>query len=105
MKIEFQGTATPDETADAFILAFLASRKGSPVSAPQVWKSLRSRGFTPTTGGPTEAAAPDDAMAETEIARRLALWAERGLVGGEAEVEAITQERHYWVIGSARSSG
>jgi hypothetical protein len=106
MKVQFQGSAQPDDIADAFILAFLASRKGSPVSAEQVWKSLRTRGFVPTDGSPTaQSNPPDDGAAVAEIRSRLETWAERGDVGGEAEPESITGDRHFWAIGSALSKG
>jgi hypothetical protein len=106
MKVQFQGSADPDDIADAFVLAFLASRKGSPVSAEQVWKSLRTRGFVPTDGTPTaQSNPPDDGAAVAEIRRRLESWLERGDVGGEVEPESITGDRHFWVIGSSLSKG
>ncbi|MGD0249983.1 MAG: hypothetical protein ABSB97_03715 [Thermoplasmata archaeon] len=105
MKIQFQGSPDPDDVADAFILAFLASRKGSPVSAQQVWKSLRSRGFVPTDGRQTSQSDPDEGAAITEISRRLQTWLDQGLVGGDAEPEAVTKDRHFWVIGSAFGKG
>jgi pentatricopeptide repeat protein len=105
MKIQFQGTADPDDIADAFILSFLASRKGSPVSAEQVWKSLHSKGFVPTDGRPTAAEHPDEGAAIAEIGQRLQLWRDQGLVGGEVEPESITGLRHFWVIGSSRPRG
>jgi pentatricopeptide repeat protein len=103
MKIQFQGTADPDDIADAFILSFLASRKGSPVTAEQVWKSLHARGFVPTDGRETASERPDDGAAIAEIGERLQLWREQGLVGGEAEPESITERRHYWVLGNPRT--
>ncbi len=105
MKIILQGSPDPDDVADAFILSFLASRKGSPVNAEQVWKSLRSRGFVPTDGQSTATKNPDEGAAIAEIGQRLQRWHEQGLVGGEAVPEAITAVRHFWVIGSARDSG
>jgi hypothetical protein len=102
MKIQFQGTPDPDDVADAFILSFLASRKGSPVTAEQVWKSLSTRGFIPTDGRPTAEANPDEGAAIAEISRRLQEWLDRGLVGGEAEPEAVTKVRHFWAIGNSR---
>jgi pentatricopeptide repeat protein len=105
MKIQFHGSPDPDDVADAFILSFLASRKGSPVSAEQVWKSLHSRGFVPTDGRDTSPDRPDDGAAIAEIGQRLQTWREQGLVGGEAVPESITELRHFWVIGSSRPSG
>jgi hypothetical protein len=98
MRIRFQGTPDADDTANAFILAFMASRKGHPVNARQVWRSLRSRGFVPTDGTPTSTSDPDEGAAIAEIGRRLQKWRDQGLVGGEAEPEAITEERHFWVL-------
>lgn len=100
MKIKFQGTPDADDTADAFILAFLASRKGHPTNARQVWRSLRSRGFVPTDGTPASTSPPDDGAAIAEIGMRLQTWREQGLVGGEVEPEALTEERHFWVLGT-----
>ena len=106
MKIQFQGSADPDDTANAFALAFVASRKGSPVSAEQVWKSLRTRGFVPTDGSPTAQSNPlDEGAAIAEVRRRLESWLEQGNLGGEAEPESITGDRHYWAIGSSLSKG
>jgi pentatricopeptide repeat protein len=105
MKIQFQGSPDPDDVADAFILAYLASRKGSPVKAEQVWKSLRARGFVPTDGRPTSASDPDDGAGIAEVGRRLQEWLKQGLVGGDAEPEAISQDRHFWVIGNSPSKG
>jgi pentatricopeptide repeat protein len=101
MKIQFQGAPDPDDVANAFILAFLATRKGNPVTARQVWKSLRSRGFVPTDGRPTPPTDPDDGAAMTEIGRRLQAWAKQGLIGGDDEPEAITKDRHFWAIGTS----
>ncbi|MCI4324036.1 MAG: hypothetical protein L3K03_08530 [Thermoplasmata archaeon] len=98
MKIQFQGTPDSDEIADAFILAFLATRKGHPANAREVWRSLRSRGFVPTDGTPTPDANPDEGAAIAEISRRMQKWLEQGVIGGEAEPEALTEERHFWVI-------
>lgn len=105
MKIQFQGTPDADAAADAFILAFLASRKGSPVSALQVWKSLRSRGFAPTEdrGAPQPRTAEGTAVAE--IDRRLQEWLKQGLVGGEARPETFTGDRHFWTIGNSHAKG
>ncbi|MFI5415439.1 MAG: hypothetical protein ACHQ16_07280 [Candidatus Lutacidiplasmatales archaeon] len=105
MKIQFQGTADPDDVADAFILSFLASRKGTPVTAQQVWKSLHSRGFVPTDGRPTSTERPDEGAAIAEIGARLQRWREQGLVGGETEPESITELRHYWSLGTGRPGG
>jgi hypothetical protein len=105
MKIQFQGTPNPDDVADAFILAFLASRKGSPVSAEQVWRSLRTRGFVPTDDHRSSQSEPDEGAAIAEISDRLQLWVKQGLVGGEDEPEAITKDRHFWVIGNSRGPG
>jgi hypothetical protein len=102
MKIQFQGSADPDDIADAFILSFLASRKGSPVSVEQVWKSLHARGFVPTDGRATGAEHPDDGAAIAEIGERLQKWREQGVVGGDSEPESITGLRHYWVLGNSR---
>jgi pentatricopeptide repeat protein len=99
MKIRFQGSPREDDVADAFILAFLASRQGNPVTARQVWKSLRTRGFVPTDGRPTGPSDPDEGAAIAEIDRRLQKWVKQGLVGGDGEPEAITNDRHYWVLG------
>jgi hypothetical protein len=105
MKIQFQGTADLDDIADAFILSFLASRKGTPVTAQQVWKSLHSRGFVPTDGRATGTEKPDEGAAIAEIGARLQLWREQGLVGGETEPESITELRHYWSLGNGRPGG
>ena len=106
MKIQFQGSADPDDIANAFALAFVASRKGTPVSAEQVWKSLRTRGFVPTNGSPTARSnPPDEGAAIAEVRRRLERWLEQGDVGGEAEPESITGDRHFWAIGSALPKG
>jgi hypothetical protein len=99
MKIQFQGSPDADDVADAFILAFLTSRKGAPVNARQVWKSLSSRGFVPTDGTPTSASHPDEGAAVAEINRRLQVWVGEGQVGGEAEPESITGDRHFWALG------
>jgi hypothetical protein len=103
MKIQFHGTANPDDVADAFILSFLASRKGTPVSADQVWKSLHDRGFVPTDGRESPTEHPDEGAAIAEIGERLQVWHEQGLVGGESEPESITKLRHYWALGASRT--
>jgi len=100
VKIQFQGSPTADEVADAFILAFVASRKGTPVTPEQVWKSLRSRGFVPTDGRPTSESRPDEGAAIAEISQRLQTWLDQGLVGGETDPERITKDRHFWALGS-----
>lgn len=104
MKIILRGTPDPDDVADAFILSFLASRKGSPVDAEQIWRSLHARGFVPTDGQAAPAGETDEGAAIAEIGQRLQTWRKQGLVGGEAEPESITTRRHYWVIGSARAT-
>jgi hypothetical protein len=101
MKIQFQGSPDPDDVVNAFILAFVASRKGTPVSAEQVWKSLHSRGFIPTDGRPTSESEPDEGAAVAEISRRLQEWLDQGLVGGETNPEGITKDRHFWALGSS----
>ncbi|MHB8352226.1 MAG: hypothetical protein ACYDFT_06035 [Thermoplasmata archaeon] len=101
MRILFEGTPPADDAADAFILAFLAGRKGNPVNARQVWKSLRSRGFVPTDGTPSlsKVDADVDSAAVAEILRRLRAWHDQGLIGGETDPETITEDRHFWVLG------
>jgi hypothetical protein len=99
MKIQFHGTPDEDGVADAFIMAFLASRKGAPVTATQVWKSLHSRGFVPGGDGPAPEANPDEGAAIAEIGNRLQDWGSKGDIGGDGEPEALTKERHFWVIG------
>jgi hypothetical protein len=98
VKIQFQGSPPGDEAANAFILAFLATRKGHPVNARQVWRSLRSRGFVPTDGTPAAESAPDNGVAIAEIGQRMQKWLEQGLIGGETEPESLTEERHFWVL-------
>jgi hypothetical protein len=105
VKIQFQGSPNPDEVADAFILAFVGSRKGSPVSAEQVWRSLRTRGFVPTDGRRSSQSNPDEGAAVAEIGRRLRAWRHAGLLGGDGEPEAITNIQHYWAIGSSLTTG
>src|ERR1700688_2754610 len=104
MKIQFEGALGSDAAADAFILAFLASRKGTPVTARQVWKSLRARGFVPTDGRPTAQKKADDGAAIAEISCRLQRWRARGTVGGEDEPESLSGDRHFWVLGPASES-
>ena len=104
MKIQFEGSPDSDDVADAFILAFLASRKGRPVTARQVWKSLRTRGFIPTDGRATAHTDPDDGAAVAEVSRRLQTWLDRGLVGGNLEPEPLTADRHFWALGSPPAS-
>jgi len=104
MKIQFEGTPDPDDVADAFILAFLATRKGNPVTARQVWKSLHTRGFVPTDGRATSHSDPDEGAAVAEISRRLQTWLERGIVGGDAAPEPITKDRHFWALGNPPGS-
>ncbi|MCI4369911.1 MAG: hypothetical protein L3J81_01115 [Thermoplasmata archaeon] len=101
MKIRFQGTPNADDAADAFLLAFLATRKGSPVTATQAWKSLHSRGFVPAGDGPSPESNPDEGAAIAEISTRLQAWVEKGDIGGDGEPEALTKERHFWVLGNA----
>jgi|HubBroStandDraft_3_1064219.scaffolds.fasta_scaffold1048138_2 hypothetical protein len=101
MKIRFQGTPDADDVADAFILAFLASRKGSPVTAVQVWKSLHSRGFVPADDRPVPESNPDEGAAVAEISNRLQEWLKKGEIGGDGEPEALTKDRHFWVLGNA----
>ena len=80
--IQFEGPVNSDEAADAFMLAFLAARKGAPVSAQQVWKSLQSRGLFPGDGRSTGSKDPDEGAATAEIERRLSLLFEKGEIGG-----------------------
>jgi hypothetical protein len=105
MRIQFQGTPNEDDVADAFILAVLARHKGAPVSALQIWKSLRTRGFVPTDGTPTSQANPDEGAAVAEISRRLQGWLKQALVGGDAVPESITKDRHFWVLGNHLARG
>jgi hypothetical protein len=105
MEIKFQGTVDIDDSADAFILAFLARRQGGSVTAHQVWEGLKSRGFVPTDGRPTASNDPDDGAAAAEIGRRLQKWQEDGLIGGDVEPESITGTRHYWVVGKPLTKG
>ncbi|HEV8050398.1 MAG TPA: hypothetical protein VGP88_07370 [Thermoplasmata archaeon] len=105
MKIRFQGTPNSDEVADAFVLAFLASRKGAPVTALQVWKSLHSRGFVPADDRTTSDANPDEGAAVAEISTRLQEWLKQGEIGGDGEPEALTKERHFWVLGNPLGKG
>lgn len=99
MNVQFAGTLDADGAADEFILAFLARRKGAPVTVAQVWKGLHSRGLVPSDGRSTADTEPDEGAAVAEIGRRLQKWREEGLVGGDDEPESLTGERHYWVIG------
>jgi hypothetical protein len=99
MKVQFNGSPDADDVADAFILAFVASRKGSPVSARQTWKSLQTRGFFPTDGSSTPHPDSDEGVAVAEIGQRLQKLFEQGVVGGDAEPESVTGDRHYWVLG------
>lgn len=99
MRIQFTGTVDADGAADEFILAYLARHRGGSVTADQVWKSLRSRGLTPSDGRPTAQNDPDDGVAIAEIRRRLEKWLDEGLVGGEKEPESITGNRHFWALG------
>jgi hypothetical protein len=99
VKIQFQGTPDEDAVADAFILAFLASRKGGPVTPTQVWKSLHSRGFVPGGDTPAPESNPDEGAAIAEISNRLQEWLKKGDIGGDADLEPLTRERHFWAIG------
>jgi hypothetical protein len=99
MKIQFEGSPDADDVADAFILAFVASRKGSPVTARQTWKSLRTRGFVPTDGRPTSHSNPDEGAAVAEISQRLQKLVVQGVVGGDPNPEPVTGDRHFWVLG------
>jgi hypothetical protein len=101
MKIVFEGSLGSDGAANDLILEFLASRKGTPVTARQVWRSLRARGFVPTDGRRTAHADPDDGAAIAEISRRLQRWRARGTIGGEADPESLTGDRHFWSLESA----
>jgi hypothetical protein len=101
MKIQFEGSPDVDDVADAFILAFVASRKGSPVTARQTWKSLKTRGFFPTDGVTTTHADPDQGAAVAEVNQRLQKLLAQGVIGGDTEPEAITRDRHFWVLGPA----
>jgi hypothetical protein len=47
----------------------------------------------------------DEGAAIAEVRRRLESWLEQGDLGGEAEPESITGDRHYWAIGSSLSKG
>ena len=105
MKIQFQGTVDSDEAADAFILAFLARHRGNPVAAGRIWESLKSRGFIPSDGRPTNSNEPDEGAAMAEIGRRLQKWVDEGLIGGDAVPESITGTRHYWSLGKAPGEG
>jgi hypothetical protein len=100
MKVQFSGTLDADDAADEFILAFMARHKGSPVTAEQVWKSLRSRGLAPSDGKSIGQSEPDDGAAVAEIGRRLEKWLAEGLIGGEAAPESITRVRHFWALGN-----
>jgi hypothetical protein len=99
MRVRFSGTLDADGAADEFILAYLARHRGGLVTADQVWKSLRSRGLTPSDGRTTDQKDPDDGTAIAEIRSRLQKWAEEGLVGGESVPESISGNRHFWVLG------
>ncbi len=99
MRVQFSGTVDADGAADELILAYLARHRGGSVTADQVWKSLRSRGLTPSDGRPTAQNDPDDGVAIAEIRRRLEKWLDEGLVGGEKEPESITGDRHFWALG------
>jgi hypothetical protein len=99
VRVQFAGTIDADGAADEFILAYLARHRGGSVTADQVWKSLRSRGLTPSDGRKTDQNEPDDGAAIAEIRSRLEKWLHEGLIGGEKEPEAITGHRHFWVIG------
>jgi len=101
MKIRFQGTPDSDDVANAFILAFLAGRKGAPVTASQVWKSLHSRGFVPVDDRPAADTQPDEGAATAEISARLQGWLKDGEIGGDGEPETLTKDRHFWVLGNA----
>ena len=105
MEIKFQGTVDIDDSADAFILAFLARRQGGSVTAHQVWEGLKSRGFVPTDGRPTSPDAPDEGAATAEISRRLQHWLDEGLIGGDAVPESITGNRHFWALGKGPGEG
>src|SRR5580658_3399538 len=52
-RVQFTGTIDPDGAADEFILGYLARHRGGPVTATQVWKSVHSRGLTPSLGRQT----------------------------------------------------
>jgi hypothetical protein len=105
VKIQFLGTPDPDDAADGFILAFLASRNGSPVSAQQLWKRPRSRGFALTGEHRDSPAGPEDGIAIAEIGRRLQERLKQGLVDGEARPESFTNEHHFWTIGNSHAKG
>jgi hypothetical protein len=105
MKIQFQASVDPDTVADAFILAFLARRRGHAVTAESVWKGLRSRGFIPTDGRPTSSNDLDSGAAVAEIQQRLEKWLKEGIIGGEGAPESITGQRHFWVIGKPLARG
>ncbi|MCI4372984.1 MAG: hypothetical protein L3K02_05020 [Thermoplasmata archaeon] len=105
MKIQFQASVDPDDVADAFILAFLARHRGRPVTADQIWKGLKSRGFVPTDGRPSSTSEMDSGAAVAEIAQRLEKWLKEGLIGGDEAPESITGDRHFWVIGNPLTKG
>src|SRR5580658_3178445 len=101
-RVQFTGTIDPDGAADEFILGYLARHRGGPVTATKVWKSVHSRGLTPSLGrqsGPNDA---NDEAAVAEILRRLEKWADEGLVGGDKVPESVTQERHFWALGQPK---
>jgi hypothetical protein len=102
-RVQFTGTIEADGAADEFILGYLARHRGGIVTAEHVWKSLRSRGLVPSVGPETDPGKPDDAAAVAEIRRRLEKWLDEGIVGGDREPESITGDRHFWVIGRAKS--
>ena len=105
MRSPFRGTPDPNAAADAFLLEFLARRKGSPGNIRPIWKSLRFRGRV-SPGGPPAAAgalpeidADTDRAATGEILRRLEAWRNEGPIGGEIDPETIPEERHFWFLG------
>jgi hypothetical protein len=105
MKVQFRGSVDADTAADAFMLSILARHKGNSVTAGQVWKSLRTRGFVPSDGRATAQNDPDEGAAVAEVSRRLQKWLDQGLIGGEQEPESITGDRHFWVLGNTLTKG
>jgi hypothetical protein len=100
MEGQSSGAVDADGAADEFSLAFFTCLRAGSVTADWVWKSSRSRGLVPSSGGPSGPNDPDEGAAIAEICRGLEECLSEESIGGEQEPEPVTGDRRLWVLGS-----